>query len=173
VMVAGCSSSGAAGQPKTTRHLAATDATTELSARLVLPSRTIKAGSNIPVRVVVENHAGHPIATQGCGPKLVFTIELSNDGYQQQMGFAGVGCRRRSRIPTGRTTYSTEILASYTGCRGPYTNPPVGPPCQADGTAPPLPVGTYRATLHTIDPSYAPGYPPVHLPPPVNLVIAG
>jgi len=113
-----------------------------MTARLVLPSRTLAAGSSMSGRLIVENNTGRAIRTWGCGT--LFVVALTSSTYQPAIPW--LACLQSFTIPAGRTTYRLTIAASYYQC-------PVRDPqgaikaCGPDGQMPPLPPGDYRAIL--------------------------
>lgn len=111
-----------------------------LTAQLVLPSQTMKAGSSMPARVVVENNTGRAISTTGCGT--LFAIGLVNGTYRQDIAWPA--CGQRLTIPTGQSAWRAFIEARYTECS---QDPHGFRPC-VDGHPPPIPPGDYHAVLY-------------------------
>src|SRR5437016_5925496 len=102
-MAAGCSSGS---------HISSGSPSAPLSARLILPSQTMKAGSSMPARVVVENNTGRAISVYGC--TTLFQIGLVNSTYQPDIAWQA--CLRRLTIPAGQSTWLAPIEARYTEC---------------------------------------------------------
>jgi hypothetical protein len=115
---------------------------TGITARVVLPSSTILAGSSMSGSVVVENNSGHALHVFGCGG--IFAVTLNNaEGGQGSP--AWTLCRMDITIPLGSTTYPVTIQATFLMCS---TAPsPTMSTCLADGVPPSLPPGVYQATL--------------------------
>ena len=128
--VAGCAS-GATTQPAA-----------PMSARVVLPSRTMLAGSQMSGHVVVDNNTGHAIHTHGCGSP--FAVALATSIYHPQV-ITGA-CSGATTIPAGRFSYPVKVLASYLACSIGHPDGDL-PPCLPGRKLPPLPAGTYQATL--------------------------
>jgi len=111
-----------------------------LSARLVLPSQTMKAGSSMAAHVVVENNTGRTISVYGCGT--LFAIGLVNGTYQPDI--AWLACQQRLTIPAGQSTWPAPIEARYTECS---QNGHGFRPC-VDGHPPSILPGDYHAVLY-------------------------
>ena len=146
LVLAGCASSshhaGPSGSTTTAPAPTSTTRPAPLTAQIVLPRRTLGAGSSMAGRLVVENRTGHPLQETGCGS--LFRVALTGPRYHPQIAWPQ--CAQRLTIPTGRSTYRIEVMSSYLACgNGPRTaNVPA---CLPQGGPPPLPVGDYRATL--------------------------
>jgi hypothetical protein len=110
-----------------------------ISARIVLPSRTMAAGSTMAGKVIVTNDTGQALHGDGCG----FDVALSNDRITSSIGCAGGGS---VTIPIGVSSWPVTVSGSYTAC-GQDPQNASHPPCLKDGHAPPLPPGDYRAEL--------------------------
>lgn len=109
-----------------------------LSARIVLPSTTVTAGSTMPGRVVVHNTTGHRLHVAGCGSP--FVVALGNDKIKPKVIW--LDCLQRFTIPVGWSSWPVEISASYSVCgtgKGLV-------PCQ-NAHVPALPPGSYEAVL--------------------------
>jgi hypothetical protein len=153
VLVAGCSI-GSHG-PARPGAVAASRPTPPLSAVVELPSRTMRAGSAMSARVIVDNHTGHAIAVSGCDR--LFQVALVSADYHPAVAWAS--CLRHFTIRIGQSSYPATITASYTDC---YQGQPQGDlrPCLPGGAMPPLPAGDYQALLFQA--SYAvPAPPPI------------
>src|SRR5215470_5675216 len=79
--------------PTTTRHSPAAP----LSARVLLPARTIVAGSSISGLVVVQNNTGHPVRAFACGTP--FEIALISHSYRPSVAWNT--CLQIITIPVG------------------------------------------------------------------------
>lgn len=131
ILAAGCSSrAGQAGQPSGSPHA--------LSAQIVLPTRTVTAGSSIKGRVVVRNNTGRAIHTSGCG--MLFQVALASNSYHPEVSW--LTCLQRFTIPVGVSSYRVTVAATYLVCGDRQS-----PACPPGGGMPPLPAGTFRARL--------------------------
>jgi hypothetical protein len=119
-----------------------------LSARIVLPTTTMEAGSSIAGEVVVENDTGRALHATGC--LSVFAVVLGNDDVKPTVAWPE--CLQSFTVPTGESTYRVTVVARFRSC------PP--PPCRAHGQPAPLPPGRYRAMLFRSTP-VVPSAPPV------------
>jgi YVTN family beta-propeller protein len=113
-----------------------------LSARLLLPSQTMAAGSSMTGQVLVDNHTGHAIHTVGCVS--LFQVALTSRSYQPAVAWAA--CLQRFTIPPGLSRHRVTVWASYSQCS------PARPrhglrACLPGERMPPLPPGTYHARL--------------------------
>jgi hypothetical protein len=152
--VTGCSSgghvsagdAGAPARPAASVHTAppaaAGRSSAQVSARVVLPSHTMTAGSSMPGRVVVENNTGRPIFVSGC--LSLFQVALVNSTYRPAVGW--FLCRQKFTIPVGQSAYPVTVAASYSTCS---QGRPQGAArvCLSDGHPPSLPPGDYHAVL--------------------------
>ena len=127
-------------------------ARTGVTARVVLPSTTMIAGSSMTGSVVVENDTGHALHAIGCGTWL--QVVLAVPGSEPIVPWTL--CREQFTIPLGTSTHPARIAAGYLGCNSP---PPGAPP-----GCPPLPVGAYQATMFESDTV-------VPIPPPVAVTV--
>jgi len=134
--VAGCSS-GSQAVPPVPVHVPAT-----ISARVVLPARTMTAGSSMPGRVVVENDTGRAIRASGC--LTLFQVALVSGRYHPAVPW--LGCLQSFTIPRGRSSYPVTVAASYLGCGQAGPGSAAGA-CLPGGHPPALPAGVYRAAL--------------------------
>jgi hypothetical protein len=127
----------------------ATQPAAPLSARVVLPSKSMLAGSTMDATLIVENHTGDALEFAGCGSP--FAVALGNDDTQPAVAWPA--CRQGFTLPTGKSTYALPVVARYLSCG------PGGPPC--DGLdPPPLPPGEYQAKLYQ-NPDVVPAPTPV------------
>ena len=150
LLAAGCSSGGPAARqtaspraqtPTATRHSPAAP----LSARVLLPARTMTAGSSMSGLVLVENNTGHPVRAFVCGSP--FEIALISHSYRPSVAWNT--CLQIITIPVGESSYPVTLNASYLACleHGPHG---ALKGCLAAGGPPPLPPGTYRARLFQV-----------------------
>jgi hypothetical protein len=123
---------------------------TQISARIVLPSTTIAAGSSMSGKVVVTNDTGLALHGKGCGSP--FQVVLRNDKIAPEVGRAL--CLQRITIPAGESTWPVTVFATYLSCDFDAASDQ-HPSCLRDGTVPPLPAGSYRAMLLQ-DPQFVP-----------------
>lgn len=118
-----------------------------LSARLLLPSQTMAAGSSMTGQVLVENHTGHAIHTFGC--LSLFQVALASGSYLPTVAWAS--CLQRFTIPAGQARYRVTVTANYSQCS--QSRPRHGlRACLPGGRMPPLPPGTYHARLYQARP---------------------
>jgi hypothetical protein len=113
-----------------------------ITARLVLPSRTIAAGSSMSGHLIVENDTGRAIRAWGCGA--LFVVALASRTYRPSIAWPA--CIQSFTIPAGRSRYRVTVEASYYQCS---QGAPQGAikACGPDGRMPPLPPGDYQAIL--------------------------
>lgn len=111
------------------------------SVALVLSTRTVKAGGEIPGQIVVENRTGHDINRIGCHG--LFQVLLASSTYMQDPVWPA--CAQRITIPTGHSSLAVHVSATYTECGqlGPIGSVPA---CVRGSGMPPLPPGEYLAT---------------------------
>jgi hypothetical protein len=133
--VAGCAS-GHAAAPRYSSAL--------VSVQVVVPSRTMEAGSSMLAHIVVDNRTGHAIHANGCGQ--LFELALGSDSYPAQAGWPA--CLQPLTIAAGKTSYPWTIRATYDSCGGTGIQPQ--PACLPGGGAPPLPAGQYRVVFFQI-----------------------
>lgn len=122
-----------------------------LWARIVLPSKTIAAGSMIPARVIVVNNTGGALHGEGCGSP--FQVALANDKIVPSVTW--LHCLQRFTIPAGESSWRVTVAARYSACGGGLV------PC-VERYPPALPPGDYRAILFQ-SPRFVPTPPPVHV----------
>jgi heat shock protein HslJ len=115
-----------------------------VTARVVLPSHTMRAGSSMLGHVVVENNTGAPLERSGCIS--LFSVFLGNASIAPHPAFPA--CLQAFTIPVGRSSYAVSVVATYLECGGaPLGN---GRPCakrNGQTVMPSLPPGRYQATL--------------------------
>jgi hypothetical protein len=107
---------------------------------LVLNSYEAVAGHPINGFLVIDN-GGRPIRLadrSGCA--IFFGVELSNAHYDQGIAFT-LPCTPPMTVPQGITRLPVTISTSSNRCG------PGGPACHAGHFPPPLPRGTYRASV--------------------------
>jgi hypothetical protein len=160
VAAAGCSGGGgpppaqsrSAAEPPATRSAAAPPAAQgpagpassrpalPLSVRVVLPARTLAAGSAMTGRVLVRNRTGHALHLIGCGG--FFQVALASRTYHPTVAWPA--CAQRLTIPAGRSAYPVRISATYRECaQGPPQDGMLS--CLPGDRMPPLPPGVYHA----------------------------
>jgi hypothetical protein len=155
LLLAGCASGsrGAAGHGQAAvappaarlRPVATTPAPGQppaLSARVVLPSDTMPAGSSMTGQVLVNNNTGHAVHVAGC--LALFQVVLASGTYRPAVAWAT--CLQQFTIPVGQTRYRVTLRASYSQCSQGRPRDGLGA-CLPDGRMPPLPPGTYYARL--------------------------
>lgn len=135
-LVAGCSLllSGCSGGPGQAPHASA-----PLSASLVLPSTTVKAGGQLAGQIVVENDTRHALQTHGCGS--IFAVLLTSQTYKPTPAWPA--CLQAISIPRGRSSYPVTVVATYTVCGQSGSTADI-PACTPSGP-PALPTGDYEA----------------------------
>lgn len=95
-------------------------------------------------RVVVDNNTGHALYAETC--RGLFSVVLSSRSYHPTSGGASVACGPTKAIPAGRSSYPVTIQATYLSCS--VTGTAGGfQTCLPHMKLPPLPAGTYQATL--------------------------
>lgn len=128
------------------------------STRLVLPARTVHAGSTIHGTVVVTNSTGHPIEGVDC--RSPFGVEL--ESHRAVSNPPQALCATDFVIPVGRSTYPVDIITTFATCTHEgSSNDPAFPRCE-HGRPPNLPNGTYRAYVTSADPVVS-SAPPVEI----------
>lgn len=133
-----------------------------LRTRLELSSTTMAAGTEVSGQVVVNNDTGKPIDAVAC--IALFAAGLSNDTIDARG--ASAACASRFVIPEGESTWPVSVRATYASCSTAETRSigPLPPPClPPPDIGPPLPVGSYLATVRV-----PPGVP---VPAPVQVTV--
>jgi hypothetical protein len=132
-----------------------------ITSRVVLPSRTMMAGSSMTGHVIVWNNTGHNIRVASCG--MPFAVALASRIYQPTVAFAT--CLDPFTIRTGRSSYQVTVFATYLACS--LSRPSGGEKaCLPGKRPPPLPIGHYRARLfQSANVVPAPPAPPVWVTP--------
>jgi len=148
LLLAGCSSSShiaSTTHPHTARTPAHRHLSAPMTARILLPSRTMTAASSMSGYVVVENNTGHVIRVSGC--MKLFQVLLTSSTYRPSVGW--LTCLRWFTIPAGESRYPVTVSASYSQCT--QGRPQHGlMACRPVGRMPPLPPGTYYAKLFQV-----------------------
>jgi hypothetical protein len=148
LFLAGCSSGShiaATANPRTAATPAHRHPSAPMTARVVLPSRTMTAGASMSGHVLVDNTTGHAIQVPGCVK--LFQVLLTSSTYRPTVGW--FTCLQRFTIPAGESRYAVTVLARYSQCS--QGRPQHGlKPCRPDGRMPPLPPGTYHAKLFQV-----------------------
>jgi hypothetical protein len=127
-----------------------------MTARLVLPSQTMAAGSSMSGRLIVENGTGRAVRTGGCGT--LFAVALASSTYQPTVVWPA--CLQYFTIPVGRSSYRVIVEARYGQC-GPGSSYSAIKACGPDGRPPPLPPGDYHAILFQVHPHLVQAPPPI------------
>ncbi len=151
LVAAGCSSGSGAALPVP----GAVRAPGPISARVVLPARTMTAGSSMSGHVVVENDTGRAIRASGC--LTLFQVALASSSYHPAI--AWLDCLQSFTIPAGQSSYPVTVAASYGQC-GPGGPGDAVKACLPGGQMPSLPPGIYRAVLFQVR-HLVPAPPPV------------
>jgi hypothetical protein len=114
-----------------------------VTARIVLMSTTMIAGSSMSGHVIVKNNTGQALHVTGCIS--LFGIALSNSKIHQAVAFRL--CAQRFTIAVGESSHRVSVYATYSGCS--ETGQPQGadPRCLPNNPLPSLPSGRYEATL--------------------------
>lgn len=129
-----------------------------VSARVVLGSRTIAAGSAVAASVIVDNNSGRAIRVTGCLG--LFQVVLTSSTYHPEVAWPA--CLQTFTIPVGQSSYPLKVEATYSSCgQGALKS------CLPGNRMPPLPPGRYHARLfqarHVVA---APAPIPVRVTPP-------
>jgi len=124
-------------------------ASPQLSTRIVLSRTRVVAGSPIKGFVVVTNR-GKPLKLWDqsgpvkCRPD--YAVVLTNDRIPPDVMFLFDCGGRPLLIPSGVTRLPATVITTYDGC-GMYAATKSQPKCLPGLRVPPLPAGSYRATL--------------------------
>jgi hypothetical protein len=113
-----------------------------VSARVVLGSRTITAGSAVAASVIVDNNSGRAIRVTGCLG--LFQVVLTSSTYHPDVAWPL--CAQTFTIPVGQSSYRVKVEATYSSCG---QDGPQGTlkSCLPGNRIPPLPPGRYHARL--------------------------
>jgi hypothetical protein len=102
------------------------------------------AGSQMSGHVVVDNDTGHALYAETC--RGLFSVVLSSRSYHPAGEEPSVACRPTRAIPAGRSSYPVTVKATYLACSVSGTGGDFKT-CLPHMKLPPLPAGTYQATL--------------------------
>jgi hypothetical protein len=168
LVLAGCANAGrvaaghgTVGPPAASRRPAVVQAPDHgVSARVVLPSAVMPAGSRMTGHVLVSNSSGHAIRVFGC--LNLFQVLLTSSTYRPAAAWAA--CLQRFTIPVGVTRYPVTVWASYNQCSRGHSRDGLRA-CLPGGRMPPLPPGTYHARLFQV-------HQLVQVPSPVSVRVA-
>jgi len=105
-----------------------------VSARIDLPSHTLRAGASMKGFVIVRNDTGRPVTLPGCGTPV--QVALANAHYRPSVRWEQ--CLQTFTIPVGSASYPVTLAGSDETC----ATPPAG------GQCPSLPPGAYQARLY-------------------------
>jgi hypothetical protein len=130
LLLAGCASGSPASTPVPSQ-------TRALSARIVLPSDTMTAGTSMAGEVLVDNHTGHAIDVAGC--LALFQVILTSSTYRPAVAWATR--LQQLTIPAGQARYRVTLRASYSQCSQGHPQDDLKA-CLPGGRMPPLPPGT-------------------------------
>lgn len=111
-----------------------------------LSADTVAAGGAIAGTVQVYNNSDDALERATCGS--YFVAVLRGDAATQY--FARPACREAFVIPPGTSSYPVTARASHVTCVNGEASTLV-PACLPDGSMPPLPPGTYEATIDQPD----------------------
>ncbi|MGN6790796.1 MAG: hypothetical protein ACTHJW_00255 [Streptosporangiaceae bacterium] len=142
-VVAGCANGHIAAQTVASPH--PTASAPPVSVRMVLPSRTMTAGSQMTAHVVVSNNTGHAIREEGCGS--LFQVALTSSTYHPDVGW--LTCLQLLTIPAGKTSYAMKVQATYLSCSQGHARAGLKACLPGKQKMPPLPPGHYKAKLFT------------------------
>lgn len=119
---------------------AASHPVSTVTARITLPTKSLRSGQSLPARITVNNNLGADIHFTGCGP--IFRVLLV--GSNQHPTPSWLLCASPITIPMGETTYPVSIAATYSECSA--TKGQGMPACMPDGSMPGIPPGKYAVT---------------------------
>jgi hypothetical protein len=112
-----------------------------ITARLVLPAKTMKAGAQMTATVVIVNATGAEARVSAC--YTWFSVALANAQYQPEVGW--LLCGGTVVIPAGTTRSPAAVAASFLSCSRSGEGDRL---CGPDGNPPPLPPGKYEARFY-------------------------
>jgi hypothetical protein len=147
------------GAKATTAHVgpATTVAPPRVTARLVLESAVIAAGSTEVGTLVIRNHGRAPVrltarGAPGCTPQ--WGVILTNEKLPQQGSFSAECGSRPLMIPPGETRLPFALQATFAACSSTGEQEgPLMPACLPGpgglNVAPPLPDDVYEAQVYT------------------------
>ena len=152
MLVAGCSSAvgnTTVGSTATGDRGAADSTLTRsswLTARLIMPSRTVVSGSTIRARLVLDNRTGRAIPITDCGLEM-FQVLLESQSYHPSAGW--LQCATRDSIPSGVSVREVTVEARANFClAGQLSSPFVA--CAPDGSLPGLRPGVYHPHVFAV-----------------------
>jgi hypothetical protein len=132
--------------------------TNRLSVQIDLSTTHVVAGRPINGHLSIYNpHAA--INVKGCAPSVA--IVLGRGSFSNGTLFFQVCSLRPLVPPHGLTRLPTTVSTRYTLCASDGGSSVDDPKCLPSGGAPPLPTGTYRATIEWSGPVPLPNPPPV------------
>ena len=111
-----------------------------LTARLTLPTTTIRTGESVAAQIILTNNTGQEIHVVGCGP--IYSVLLTGNSYTP--GPSWLDCAQPITIPKGDTTYPVTLAATVSEC-SPRGDQGMAS-CLPNGSMPGLPPGRYAAT---------------------------
>jgi hypothetical protein len=126
-----------------------------ISARIVLSTHTLVAGSTEPGTFVIENATGAPVRLTTGGPvacKPGWTVILTNNMLPQEAASSSSCDSQPMVVRVGETRLPFTLLSDYQTCsetghaQGTLT-PACGKDAKGLDASPPLPPGEYRATF--------------------------
>jgi len=118
----------------------------QLSDRVELRTRHVRAGQSMTGTLVITSTASGPInLTKQCEPSL--QVVIGNRSVRQQPAFDAMCTNHPLRIYPGTNRFPITVTTRYFACTQPGgSSAPSLPACGADGP-PPLPPGRYRTIL--------------------------
>jgi hypothetical protein len=130
-----------------------------VTAELEVVSRTIKAGSQVRVTVVIDNRTGDAIPQPACHSDHAWQAYLTN-GHDASgplpvaaIGFACDRSKPAAAVPVGESRLTFTTHATYFSCAQSADSYPPTPRCGKSNTwGPPLPAGQYR--IEVTEPPY-------------------
>lgn len=128
-----------------------------VSIQLMLPSRTMTAGSQMAGHVLVDNRTGQAIREHGC--HLLFTVALTSSTYQPDVTSAL--CAQIFTIPVGKSSYPVTVMASYLACNVGRSGGGLPACLPGEQRLPALPAGDYHAMLFFQVKQFAPAPPAI------------
>ena len=137
----------------------------DLSARVVLDSTQVRAGTPIKGWLVVTNRTHHRVgAPPGCA--ISYEVVLTNPSYHPMVAWPAV-CAYNGRsaisFEPGDTKMAVTVATTYLACSGQQAAGSTTPVCGSGGQLlPPLPAGVYYTELVS-DGGFLPPCPPVQV----------
>jgi hypothetical protein len=133
----------------TARSAGVAPALPTLSTRLVLPKRTVRAGSPLNGTLIVTSTSERTIDLSAstpnhCAPQ--FGVSLTNRQFPPSTTFPAVCIPRPFPLHPGKNRFPFTVQTSYAMCAAGDPPPsPEAPRCDQHLRSPPLPVGGYDA----------------------------